>query len=128
MTDCIEGDCVHRCVDRAWFCRRCMDHFCFLCLVMSHFVTLSIIEIEVSPFTLALISHILIYIQAASLLSADDRVGVGIPTFPWSLQGLAFFQHERSMLYFFIIYFDKPTVCGYPWNLASKQKLATGMD
>ena len=80
MADCIENGCLYCFVDRAWFCGRSMVYLCFWCLVMSHFVTLSIIRIEVSHFTLALISRILIYIQTASLRLADDRVGVGIPT------------------------------------------------
>ena len=80
MADCIENNCVHCCVNRAWFCGRGSGHFCFLCLIMSHFVTLSIRGIEVSSFTLALIRRILIYIQAASLLLTDDRVGMGIPS------------------------------------------------
>ena len=57
-----------------------MIHLCSLCLVLPQFVTLSINGIEVSPFTPVLISRNLIYIQAASLLSADDRVGVGVPS------------------------------------------------
>ena len=51
---------------------------------MSHFVTSSIIGIEVSPFTLALISLILIYIQAARLPLDHGRVGVGNPNPPWT--------------------------------------------
>ena len=76
---CNENHCVHCCVDLAWLCRRGTVQVCFLCFILSHFLTLSIIGIEVSPFTLALISPILIDIQAASLLLADGRVGVGIP-------------------------------------------------
>ena len=79
IADCIENYSVSCCVDRVWFCGRGAVDLCFLCLIMSHFVTLSIIGIEVSPFTVALISLILIHIQAASLLLNHGRVGVGNP-------------------------------------------------
>ena len=67
-------------MDRAWFCVCGMVYLYFLCFVMSYLVTLSLIVIEGSPFALALISRILIYSQAATLLLANDRVGVGIPS------------------------------------------------
>ena len=54
-----------------------MVHLCFLCLVMSHFVTSSIIGIEVSPFTLALISLILIHIQLSSKVTFRSRKSWG---------------------------------------------------
>ena len=78
-TDCIENDCIDCFVDCAWFCGCGMVYLYFLCFVMSYFVTLSLIRIEVSPFAVALISCILIYSQAVTLLLANDSVGVGIP-------------------------------------------------
>ena len=78
MVHCIDDDCFIV----AWVvCGSAWIGYvlCFLCQIMSHFVTLSIIEIEVSPFTSALIGPILIYIQAASLLSIGGKVGVSNP-------------------------------------------------
>ena len=48
---CIEIAGVDCCIERAWFWRGDPVHVCLLCLIMSNFVTLSIIGIEVSPFT-----------------------------------------------------------------------------
>ena len=77
---CVENHFIDCCGDCAWFCGRRMVHFCSLCSIMSQLVTSSIKGIEVSPFTLALIGGILIYIQAASTPLGDGRVGVGTPS------------------------------------------------
>ena len=76
---CIDNRFVDYYVDRIWFCGRRVVHVWSLQSIMSHHVTFSIIGIEVSAFTLALIGRILIYIQAARLLLGDGRAAVGTP-------------------------------------------------
>ena len=71
-----------------------------LLLVLGHVTLRNFVKIriEVSPLTLALIGRPLIYIQAATFLLADDRVGVGVPK--KALQGHFLklkFAHEEHM-------------------------------